>query len=129
MNEAMPNQKEVHFNHEGQDYFITLPTPMQGPPTAPFNQLMALLESQGIREAYHVEEDVKGRYLTILVDKTLRLIEESAPLPAWVELRAGKDGEPYLYLAESLTIIAHDPAWLAIVDRVWNGWRPKNSRI
>ncbi|MCU0347730.1 MAG: hypothetical protein MUC59_12390 [Saprospiraceae bacterium] len=106
--------KEVHFNHEGQDYFISLPTASQSTEQSYLNSLLA---DFGIQPVYHVEEDVKGRYLTILVNKSLRMLE-GTPLPDGVELRQGTT-EPYLYLAKWMAIIAYDEDWLAVVDGVW----------
>jgi len=115
----MQRKKEIHFRHDdGQDYFISLPSPRPTGDNSPFYQLLDLLAAYGIWPVYEVEEDVKGRYLTIYVNKSLRVLEEeNIQLPENVLLRYGNE-EPYI-LMEGPSIIAYNPDFMEVVDRVW----------
>ena len=113
--------KEVHFQYNGEDYFISQPIPLESYPLdSPYREFLAWLESQDVYRVYNVEEDVKGRYLTVLVDKPLAFLTDSHKLPDFVELRQGKV-EPYLYFAKDLHIIAYERGWLEVVDGIWKG--------
>ncbi|GEM_PF-3790834 len=114
----MQLKKEIHFTHEEQDYFISLPKAKETFYPSQFRQVLDLLESKGIQRVYDVEEDVKGRYLTILVDKSLAIFEGSQELPDGVILRAGKE-EPYLYLPDTQTIVFYGADWLGLVNERW----------
>lgn len=114
----MQLKKEVHFNYEGQDYFVSMPLVKETFHPSQFREVLDLLESNGVQRLYDVEEDIKGRYLTVLVNKSLSFLEGSQELPKGVELRAGKD-EPYLYLPEGPLIFSYCPEWLAVVDEKW----------
>lgn len=116
-------RKQVHFHHEGQDYFIALPD-IRAVSGDLFHELFEILAAHGIYTVYDVEEDVKGRYQTIYVNQSLRALEGSAELPAGVELRYGHTA-PYLYIAQTLTIISHDPDFIALVDKVWKENNPR----
>jgi hypothetical protein len=114
------SKKEVHFRHvDGQDYFISLPTPRLVGDDAPYSLLMDLLAAHGIQPCFEVEEDVKGRYLTVYVNKSLNaLLHLNVALPDFAEMRQGAI-EPYLYLS-NMTVIAYDASFLAILEGVWN---------
>ncbi|MCF8245958.1 MAG: hypothetical protein K9J37_11840 [Saprospiraceae bacterium] len=117
----MQQKKEIQFQHDGQDYFISQPEPLETYPVgSPYREFLAWLESKGVTRRYNVEVDVRGRYLTVYVDKSLAFLMDSHHLPDFVEIRQGK-AEPYLYFAEHLHIIAYDATWLELVDGIWKG--------
>ncbi len=116
----MLHKKEVHFRHDdGQDYFISLPTPRTtDSEVVLYYQILDILAAHGIAPCYEVEEDVKGRYLTVLVSKSMRvLVEKEIQLPGNVVYKYGNE-EPYLLL-DGPMIIAYNPDFMVVVDRIW----------
>jgi hypothetical protein len=107
-------QKEVMFMHDGQHYFIQQVKPLIEN-VEEKDSFLKVLENQGIRQVFEVYEDVRNRYLTILIDQP---IPENC-LSKLPEGAAFRQGNQYPYVLEQQTIIMYDPEWLAIVAAKW----------
>jgi hypothetical protein len=105
---------EVHLQYENGDYFIMKPTDYST--SSDETNIFGYLRSLGIKPAYEVYSDHRNRYLDVIMDKDLSFLEGLDFED--VEVRKTETGT-YLLHGPSLTILSHDPKWLAIVDEAW----------
>jgi hypothetical protein len=114
--------KELMFMHDGQHYFIQLPQSIAEDADDEWTVFLKTLKNQGVTQVYFVYEDVRGRYLTILLNQAIpqNCLEK---LPKTAEFRQN-GSHPYILFQQ--TIITYDPDWMEIVDSKWKNHLENN---
>jgi hypothetical protein len=109
-------KKEVVFYFEGNPVFIQLPkVDLNNNYSKGIVETLELLSQNGIMPLYEVYENVKVRYLTLLIDHPIP--ENIIPLlPSSAEYRPNNN-HPYILV--DMTIICFDASWFEIINNAW----------